>query len=413
LPFFFGSQCAALDGGRLQYPGCDWRLRSAAARSSRASMRQPILLLVFSTIAGSWSTTKVQDLSKSMRPSLPPAVAGYEPGGLKMDEYESIGEQNAAGDEDAIGDVDLSARRASSESSTSAHSLTSRPAQRLPQSAIRRLDAGSGEAGSGDVGSGDATGSGDAAGSGGYDGSIDEPTSPPPMPPAPPPIPPVSPLASGETMIHVEATVIEVGLTLAGDVSSFDEAAQSSLAASLATTLGCQAPGCLLTLRVASASVQVTAVLTIPTAPTAGAGSTAAAAAAAAATTAAAVEAAATSLASQPAAALSSILGVTVTAAAPPVVGTAVAVLVVAPPPPLSPTTPPPSMPHAGASRGGSSAGVSAGVVVGATIGGTIAAILLAVAVFKVLCGAATVSSPDGPINPKQTKKYRLEPVVV
>ena len=139
------------------------------------------------------------------------------------------------------------------------------------------------------------------------------------------------------------STVVEVGLTVAGDVSSFGEAQQASLRTSLRQSLSCQEPACFLTLRVSAASVNVAAILAIPEPP---AGSSTAAAATAAAT-AAAVEAAATTLAAQPAAAISDSLGVPVTAAAPVAIGHAVVPIVVAPPPPSPPppTTPPPSLP--------------------------------------------------------------------
>jgi len=141
--------------------------------------------------------------------------------------------------------------------------------------------------------------------------------------------------------VSAASTVVEVGLTVAGDVNSFGEAQQASLRASLRESLSCQEPACFLTLRVSAASVNVAAILAIPDPP---AGSSTAAAATAA-VTAAAVEAAATALAAQPAADISASLGVQVTAAAPVAIGHAVVPIVVAPPPPSPPPTLPPPTP--------------------------------------------------------------------
>ena len=132
------------------------------------------------------------------------------------------------------------------------------------------------------------------------------------------------------------STVIELGLTLAGDVNTFDAAQQSSLSLTHQQQLFCYQPVCFLQLRVSSASVRVDAVLTIPddppNAPTLGA--TGAGSAAMVAT---AVESAATALVARPAAQITSALGVSVETAAPVSVGHAVVPLVVAPPPPSPP----------------------------------------------------------------------------
>ena len=65
-------------------------------------------------------------------------------------------------------------------------------------------------------------------------------------------------------MVQAPATVVTVGLVVAGDLASFGDAARASLGTSLERTLGCHAPWCLLTLRISPASVSVTAILTIP-----------------------------------------------------------------------------------------------------------------------------------------------------
>ena len=125
------------------------------------------------------------------------------------------------------------------------------------------------------------------------------------------------------------STVVEVGLTLAGDLASFDAVAQAGLTSTLQALLGCHEPACFLELRVSPASIRVAATLTIPDA-TPGGG---AALSAQIATT-------ATDLLAQPPGALSSSLNVDVQATAPVTVATGVsAVLAVAPPPP----SPPPS----------------------------------------------------------------------
>ena len=157
------------------------------------------------------------------------------------------------------------------------------------------------------------------------------PPAPPPTPP-PPLYPPFSPLGEGEVIATVVATVVTLGFTVAGEAEAFDDGARASLAAKLQESLHCHKPACLLELRISPASVQVTALLTIPEAI---AGSSAAAAD---------VTAAATTLAASDPSSLSSTLGVSVTATTAPTVQQGASVpLVVAPPPP----SPPPSQPGA------------------------------------------------------------------
>ena len=153
-------------------------------------------------------------------------------------------------------------------------------------------------------------------------------------------MPPFSPLTQGQAIVALPSTVVEVGLTVSGDVGSFDETRQENLRARLRQTLGCNEPACFLTLRVSAGSVTVAAVLTIPDAPPDSDSTTITSAAAAA----AAVTAAANVLATQPIAEISTTLGETVEEAPPVAVGHAIVPLVVAPPPPspFLPPSPPP-----------------------------------------------------------------------
>ena len=142
-------------------------------------------------------------------------------------------------------------------------------------------------------------------------------------------------------MVDTPSTVVELGLTVAGDINTFGTAERDGLRDALRDTLGCFAPQCYISLRVSAGSVSVTAVMVIPNGAATGASTIAAA------TTAASVQAAATILAAQPATAVSANLGVTVESIAPAQVSQAVVPLVVAPPPPSapppSPAPPPPS----------------------------------------------------------------------
>ena len=77
------------------------------------------------------------------------------------------------------------------------------------------------------------------------------------------------------------ATIIELGLTLSGDVASF-EAKRTELAASLRDVLFCHVPACHLELRVVAASVNVIVVMTFPETPAQNGSTTSASVAAAA-----------------------------------------------------------------------------------------------------------------------------------
>ena len=131
----------------------------------------------------------------------------------------------------------------------------------------------------------------------------------------------------------VVATVVELGLTIAGDVASFDDAQKANLKESLQTQLNClEKDGCFLEVRVSSAgSINVAAILTIPDA--AGGNATA-------------VQQAANTMAAQPASSLSVSLGVSVEVMPSVQISTSVTVpLAVAPPPPSPPPSPLPSPP--------------------------------------------------------------------
>ena len=166
------------------------------------------------------------------------------------------------------------------------------------------------------------------------------PPSPPPPSPSPPPLAPpsvapplpVSPLTQGETAVATPSTVVELALTISGELNSFTETDRDDLRARLRETLSCSEPNCFLRLLLAGGSISVTAVLIIPNAP-AGSNSDAAITAAA---TAASVTAAATELARQPVTQISASLRVSVESAALISVGQSVMLLVVAPPPPSS-----------------------------------------------------------------------------
>jgi len=209
-----------------------------------------------------------------------------------------------------------------------------------------------------------------------------QPSTPTPSPHHPPsPLhPPFTPLNLGESIVTVVATVVTVGITIAGSVEAFDETARTNLASTLKDALRCREPSCFLELRVSPGSVQVAAVLTIPDAE---AGSAAAAAD---------IAAAASTLASSDSSSLSSTLGVTVTAIAAPTVQQAVSVpLVVAPPPPSPPPSPlpPPSQPLSSSpmplpegSRPGESGGGTTTIIIAATTAAGGVALLLFAGVY-------------------------------
>jgi hypothetical protein len=140
-------------------------------------------------------------------------------------------------------------------------------------------------------------------------------------------------------VVQTPATVVTVGLTLAGDVASFGPVQQADLKASLQTSLSCKEPACFLAIRLRAASISVETILTIPQAAAMGPTTSSATPS----TTVAAVQAAANALVTSPPAAISSALGVAVTSADPAVStqSDVVVPLAVAPPPP----SPPPSVP--------------------------------------------------------------------
>ena len=147
-------------------------------------------------------------------------------------------------------------------------------------------------------------------------------------------------------MVQVPATMVTVGLKLAGDVASFSRAQRDALRDSLKASLSCAEPACFLTLRIQAGSIDVEGLLTIlqvpPTTAT-GTGTGANTAPAATDSTVAAVQAAATTLLSSPPATISSALGVAVTSADP-VIRTQANVVVplaMGPPPPMPPLPPP------------------------------------------------------------------------
>lgn len=101
----------------------------------------------------------------------------------------------------------------------------------------------------------------------------------PPIPPLPPPVqpppnsplatafntaPPFAPLSEGAVIVELPATVITFSLTIAGDVSTFEDRERQQLARVLEQALECNMPWCLLMLRWSSGSIRVDAQLVIP-----------------------------------------------------------------------------------------------------------------------------------------------------
>lgn len=194
-------------------------------------------------------------------------------------------------------------------------------------------------------------------------------------------VPPFAPLPNGAAIIAVPATKVELGLTIAGDIQSF-EAQRAGLTAGLRTRLACVEPDCYLRLTVSTAgSVNVNVLMVIPSAPGAEATNVASA-----------VEAAAMALVGEPIADLSSSLGVDVQAVDGTVstaVGESVPIAV-APPPPRSPPLPvappvPPLEPPAPSFPAQTRSELAGGSLGGATIaaigGGGAAALALALLV--------------------------------
>ena len=133
------------------------------------------------------------------------------------------------------------------------------------------------------------------------------------------------------------STVVQLGLTIYGDVASFGAAELTNLTNTLSTSLNCRHPTCVITVRASAGSVLLSITLTIPND---GPGNSSA--------TVAAATAAASALVATNSSQLSSTLGVTVVGTSPVSVQTAISVpIVVAPPPPLPPLPypPPPSPP--------------------------------------------------------------------
>ena len=133
------------------------------------------------------------------------------------------------------------------------------------------------------------------------------------------------------------ATVLQLGLTIGGDMASFGAAELGNLTNMLSRSLNCYHPTCSMTVRASAGSVLLSITLTIPND---GAGNISATVVAAAAS--------ASALVAKNTSQLSSLLGVTVEGTSPLSVQTAVSVpIVVAPPPPSPPppSPPPPSPP--------------------------------------------------------------------
>lgn len=170
----------------------------------------------------------------------------------------------------------------------------------------------------------------------------------------------------GEAVKEVVSTVISIGLTVAGDVASFDEKKRSDLSQNLKKSLQCEEPDCILKMTISAGSVRVDVDLIIPsTSNTATA-------------IASEVSSAAETLTTSDPSVLTSSLGVTVEAATPPVVKSGVAVAIkVAPPPPPAP--PPASNTIVNSST----------ILTAAIVGGA----LVLVTIFAIYCFCRSVSA--------------------
>ena len=167
----------------------------------------------------------------------------------------------------------------------------------------------------------------------------------------------------------MKSTIVQFGLTLSGDVSSF-EVQRDAIAAAVATATRCIAPDCSLQLRVAAAgSVNIDTFMAIPDGNVNSA------------TIVAEVESATSTLLASGPTQISNALGVTVVAVSPAstVIGASV-VLVVAPPPPSPPPPfiPPSSPPEA----------VDTIVIVGAAAGGLAAVLCLGLVLWQCRSGS-------------------------
>jgi len=143
--------------------------------------------------------------------------------------------------------------------------------------------------------------------------------------------PPFSPLAAGDVIVSVPSMIVELHMTISGDVSSFGSLQQESLATRLKSTLACQLPSCRLELMITASSLAVTAVLIIPDQVNAEGGYSPA-------PVATVIIAMARALIAQPRLSLSAVLGVPVESVAPQLITMASSIPQVVAPPPAPPT---------------------------------------------------------------------------
>jgi hypothetical protein len=85
-----------------------------------------------------------------------------------------------------------------------------------------------------------------------------------PPPPPPPVFPPLHPTGEGVSVVEIHAAVIDISLTIGGDMSSFDDDARQRLTERLQAQLVCQAPTCYIQLGASAGSVVVTASVILP-----------------------------------------------------------------------------------------------------------------------------------------------------
>lgn len=206
--------------------------------------------------------------------------------------------------------------------------------------------------------------SGSGSGSGEEASGELSPASPPvssPPPPPSPPAPPSPPFVPGVVSVTKNYTKIVFEVTVAGDVSSFDEAAYE---ANLRTAISC-GPDAIIELEVSAASVNVKATVLVAEDDTS--------------VDSDAVAANAENLAAKPQSEISTDLGVSVEQVAPVVVTKSVETVVqVAPPPPLMPpplmppppppAAPPPTAPEDDSDSSGMETWLLAIIIIGAAL---------------------------------------------
>ena len=208
-------------------------------------------------------------------------------------------------------------------------------------------------------------------------------------PALPPPPPPPSPLAPGSANMVVNKTIITVTMTIAGDVSDFNDAAQTEFKAGLRANVcdNTACPGVEIALTIAAGSVKVTSAISYREDDN---------------SVGAAVQTKAEGLASATTATLTALLGVTVESA--PTVSVAknvqVTVTVPAPnPPPPTPSLPPPpspSEPGSGEAEADDDSGMATWMIAVIAAAGGLVVLALGLAVYKYKYGKKSAGADYG-----------------